>query len=119
MSNRASPRAGAALAAAAALLAVLPAFAALPALQWPGGKPTLAKLLERVTPAVVNIAVVSRAPAARNPLLMDPFFRRFFGIPDDAPLPRQQSAGSGVIVDAEKGTSSPTITSSRTRRRSG
>lgn len=64
--------------------------------------PTLAPLLERVTPAVVNIATRGPAPA-RNPLMDDPFFRRYFGLQEpatDAPL---QSLGSGVIVDARQG----------------
>src|SRR6202034_4014809 len=41
----------------------------------------------------------------RNPLLGDPFFRRFFDAPPDSkPRERQfQSAGSGVIVDAKNG----------------
>lgn len=68
-----------------------------------GGVPTLAPILDRVTPAVVNIAVVSRAPVADNPLLRDPFFRRFFNIPEGAPEQTQVSAGSGVIVDASRG----------------
>src|SRR5690606_15643637 len=65
--------------------------------------PTLAPVLEAVTPAVVNISVVSEAPAASNPLYSDPFFRRFFDLP---PAPQTQprlSAGSGVIVDADRG----------------
>src|SRR5690606_4398474 len=41
---------------------------------------------------------------ARNPLLEDPFFRRFFDAPQFVPRERQfQSAGSGVIVDAKNG----------------
>jgi serine protease Do/serine protease DegQ len=64
--------------------------------------PTLAPMLARVTPAVVNIAVVARAPMEANPLLRDPFFRRFFGVPDQ-PQQGQLSAGSGVIVDAARG----------------
>lgn len=67
-----------------------------------GPPPTLAPLIERVTPAVVNIAVITRSPAADNPLLRDPFFRRFFNIPDSGPRP-EMSAGSGVIVDAARG----------------
>jgi len=66
------------------------------------GTTTLAPLVQRVTPAVVNIAVVHRAPAAENPLLQDPFFRRFFDVPESALRP-SLSAGSGVIVDAENG----------------
>ena len=69
-----------------------------------GGVPTLAPILERVTPAVVNISVVSRSPAVDNPLLRDPFFRRFFNIPEGMPEERTQvSAGSGVIVDSARG----------------
>lgn len=67
------------------------------------GVPTLAPLLDRVTPAVVNIAVVSRSPVADNPLLRDPLFRRFFNIPDEPEQRTQLSAGSGVIIDAERG----------------
>jgi Do/DeqQ family serine protease len=64
---------------------------------------SLPDVLEKVTPAVVNIAVTSRAPAETNPLYNDPYFRRFFDLPE---MPRQQprmSAGSGVIVDAGNG----------------
>ena len=64
---------------------------------------TLSPMIERVTPAVVNISVRSRVEAQRNPLFNDPFFRRFF---DDPQVPAEQevvSAGSGVIVDAVKG----------------
>lgn len=73
-----------------------------PFVAFPQGTTTLAPLVERVTPAVVNIAVVHRAPAAENPLLRDPFFRRFFDVPDSALKP-SLSAGSGVIVDAARG----------------
>jgi Do/DeqQ family serine protease len=65
------------------------------------GIPTLAPILERVTPAVVNIAVVQRSPEEENPLMRDPFFRRFFGMPQQAQ--EQKAAGSGVIVDAKNG----------------
>lgn len=64
---------------------------------------TIAPLLERVTPAVVNISVVSERPVETNPLYQDPFFRRFFDLPELPPRRPQMSAGSGVIVDAEKG----------------
>jgi Trypsin-like serine proteases, typically periplasmic, contain C-terminal PDZ domain len=70
-----------------------------------GSVPTLAPVLDRVTPAVVNISVVSRSPAADNPLLRDPFFRRFFNIPEGM-MPEARthvSAGSGVIVDGAHG----------------
>jgi len=70
--------------------------------------PSLAPMVKRVSPAVVNIATrgtVKEKPGQRNPLLDDPFFRRFFDVPPDArPRERQfQSAGSGVIVDAKNG----------------
>jgi serine protease Do/serine protease DegQ len=57
-------------------------------------------MLAEVTPGVVNIAVISRAQDYDNPLLRDPFFRRFFNLPDPRPT---ISAGSGVIVDAAQG----------------
>jgi len=66
-----------------------------------GGLPSLAPMLAQVTPAVVNISVVQQSPEDQNPLLRDPFFRRFFGLPD---TPQQQlAAGSGVIADARNG----------------
>ena len=67
------------------------------------GIPTLAPVLQKVTPAVVNISVETIAPQRHNPLLRDPFFRRFFNLPDNAPPRPRQSAGSGVIVDAGRG----------------
>jgi len=65
------------------------------------GLPTLAPILEKVTPAVVNIAVLQATPEEENPLMRDPFFRRFFGMPQQAEP--QIAAGSGVIVDAKNG----------------
>jgi len=59
--------------------------------------------MERVTPAVVNIATFNTV-AVRNPLFDDPFFRRFFDTPlNQRRFRRTRSAGSGVIVDAEAG----------------
>ena len=52
---------------------------------------------------MVNISVATMAPERYNPLFRDPFFRRFFDLPDDAPARPRQSAGSGVIVDAGQG----------------
>jgi Do/DeqQ family serine protease len=64
--------------------------------------PSLAPMLERVTPAVVNINSKTRVKV-RNPLLEDPFFRQFFGM-QNAPRERiEQSLGSGVVIDASKG----------------
>jgi Do/DeqQ family serine protease len=67
------------------------------------GLPTLAPLVNEVTPAVVNISVVTRAPMENNPLFRDPFFRRFFGVPERPQQQREQAAGSGVIIDAARG----------------
>jgi Do/DeqQ family serine protease len=85
-----------------ALLFVSTAVLAQPAgLPTRGGLPTLAPILEKVTPAVVNIAVLQKSPEEENPLMRDPFFRRFFGMPQQAEP--QIAAGSGVIVDAKNG----------------
>src|SRR3954468_17489340 len=83
------------------LLAAGATEAQIPAVAMRDGVPTLAPLLEKVTPAVVNIAVLQKSPEDQNPLLRDPFFRRFFGMPDQAEP--QVAAGSGVIVDAKNG----------------
>ncbi len=82
------------------LLAAPAAPAALPLN--PKGVPTLAPMLAQVTPAVVNISVLTRSPMEDNPLFRDPLFRRFFNIPD-SPSQAEQSAGSGVIVDRARG----------------
>ena len=67
------------------------------------GMPTLAPLVERVTPGVVNIAVKSKMDMEDNPLFKDPKFRRFFDLPDKMPPQERSSVGSGVIIDAKKG----------------
>src|SRR5690606_38811501 len=64
---------------------------------------SLPDVLEEITPAVVNIAVTSRASAETNPLFNDPYFRRFFDLPQMPQQRPRMSAGSGVIVDADKG----------------
>ena len=70
--------------------------------------PSLAPMIERVSPAVVNISVSGSVPDT-NPLAQDEFFRRFF----DFEVPQGggegegerevEAAGSGVIVDAAQG----------------
>jgi len=77
--------------------------AALPAAVGETPMPTLAPMIKRVSPAIVNIATSGtiRESSPQNPLLEDPFFRRFF---DMGPRERKfQSAGSGVIFDAKNG----------------
>ena len=65
---------------------------------------SIAPMLEKVLPAVVNISTRTRTKVMRHPLLDDPFFRRFFEVPEGRERERQkQSLGSGVIVDAGKG----------------
>ena len=68
----------------------------------PPSQLTLAPLIERVAPAVVNIAVLQPSPYEQNPLLRDPYFRDFVLVPEEALQPRL-SAGSGFVVDAERG----------------
>lgn len=63
---------------------------------------SLAPLVRKTAPAVVNIATIQPSPAEQNPLLQDPYFRRYFNIPDAAVQPTM-AAGSGVIVDGARG----------------
>jgi serine protease Do/serine protease DegQ len=81
--------------------AISAADAGIPPITVDGKIPTLAPLLQRVTPAVVNIAVLAGGGESQNPLLQDPFFRRYFDVPERRQP--QTSAGSGVIIDAQKG----------------
>lgn len=64
--------------------------------------PTLAPMIDRVTPAVVNINTRTRVQV-RDPFFDDPVFRRFFNMPGQPRERVQQSLGSGVIIDAAKG----------------
>jgi serine protease Do/serine protease DegQ len=88
-------------------LAATPLAAAMPPAMSESGLPSLAPMIRKVSPAVVNIATrgTIRERGAQNPLLDDPFFRRFFDVPpDNGPRARPfQSAGSGVIFDARSG----------------
>lgn len=85
------------------LAAVISVYAALPARVDGEELPSLAPMLENVTPAVVNIATEGRIQLQQNPLFNDPFFRRFFDFPDQPVERKTQSLGSGVIVDAGRG----------------
>jgi serine protease DegQ len=77
------------------------AHAALPAVVDGQPLPSLAPMLERTQPAVVNVSSRTRVQV-RNPFYNDPFFERFFG--QEYPQERVESSlGSGVIVDAAKG----------------
>lgn len=86
-----------------ALLFSWAANAALPVAVNGQALPSLAPMLDKATPAVVNIATTSHQRLRRHPLLDDPFFRWFF---EEAPHYRErqeQSLGSGIIVDAARG----------------
>lgn len=86
------------------------AQAAIPAGLLSSDQPSLAPMLEKVLPSVVNVMVTGKPKhIQQNPLFNDPFFRRFFGQPGQQG-PQQggreeipHGLGSGVIVDAEKG----------------
>jgi serine protease DegQ len=64
--------------------------------------PSLAPMLQRVTPAVVNISSKKHVQV-RNPYFDDPVVRQLFGLPGGSGERVEQSLGSGVIVDAAKG----------------
>ncbi|MFK7955425.1 MAG: Do family serine endopeptidase [Lysobacterales bacterium] len=76
-----------------------PGHAVLPSAVGGEPLPSLAPVLEQVTPAVVNIHSRTRV-RVRQPFADDPLFRRFFGMPRERV---SQSLGSGVIVDADAG----------------
>jgi serine protease Do len=79
---------------------------------------SFAPLVKQVAPSVVNISfsrtVLQSSDQGANPLLNDPFFRRFFNQPDDgedngggntqpnqrprSPLRKEGGVGSGVII---------------------
>ena len=76
---------------------------AVPAAEGQKRLPSLADMLERTNPTVVNIATHTTV-MEYNRLLEDPFFRRFFDVPKGYKRYRRtQSAGSGVVIDAARG----------------
>ena len=92
-----------------AAFALFPATMSVYAATSAGALPTLAPMLERTMPAVVNIATeevieIYRRP---HPFSSDPFFRRFFDFPGFEEGQKQErrrsGAGSGVIINAEEG----------------
>src|SRR6201997_97198 len=97
-----------AVAASLVLAALSPAApAAMPVSVGDPPVPALSPMIKKVSPAIVNIATrgTIHEKGPQNPLLDDPFFRRFFDVPQDSG-PRErpfQSAGSGVIFDAKAG----------------
>ena len=65
--------------------------------------PSLSPMLERSMPAVVNISTAINVKNQQNPLLNDPVFRYFFGIPNQPRQQQKNSLGSGVIIDKDEG----------------
>ena len=94
------------LIAAVAAMPLAPAPAAMPAAVGGARLPSLAPMIRKVSPSVVNIA--SRGTVSGSGThgpREDPFYNRFFHSPpgqgpDEQPF---ASAGSGVIVDARRG----------------
>ena len=68
------------------------------------GVPSLAPMLEDVTPAVVNIYTISETEE-RTQQIDDPFLRKFFNIPGQQKSNKKNRAGlgSGVIINSKKG----------------
>ncbi|OSM01969.1 putative protease Do [Magnetofaba australis IT-1] len=86
------------------LLLATPAWAGLPVAVNGQPLPTLADMLENVTPGVVNIATSAKVQVRQSPFFSDPFFRQFFDLPRLQMRERtQRSLGSGVIIDAKRG----------------
>lgn len=77
--------------------------AALPATTPQGAVPSLAPMLDKVLPGVVNISTTGTVRMRQNPLFRDPFFRRFFDLPEHQRERKRQSLGSGVIINAARG----------------
>lgn len=65
------------------------------------GMTSLAPLVKKVIPSVVNISSLSQA-ASGNPLVDDPELSNLFDMPTDS-HPGTKSLGSGVIVNAQLG----------------
>ena len=65
--------------------------------------PSLAPMLERTTPAVVNISTRAHVALSEHPLLRDPILRWFFDLQEPDRKPESSSLGSGVVVDAAAG----------------
>ena len=86
-------------------LSSMNAYSVLPAQVNGEPLPSLSPMLDRSMPAVVNISTAINVKNQQNPLMNDPVFRYFFGIPNQPRQQQQQknSLGSGVILDKDEG----------------
>ncbi len=66
-----------------------------------GDATTLADVAEMAVPSVVNIAAENVVSGPQSPMLNDPMFREFFGVPEQPRERTQQALGSGVVVAAD------------------
>ncbi len=87
-------------------LATMTALLVLPMLS-PAAPPppvhSIAPVLEKILPAVVNISTSKTVGLKQRQLLLDPFFHQPYAYRDRPVQKKSQSLGSGVIVDAKKG----------------
>jgi len=64
-----------------------------------------ADVVETASPAVVNVSAAKVVEMANHPFMNDPFFRRFFEMPDDDTHRRNErvdrSLGSGVVISSD------------------
>ncbi|MCG6939442.1 MAG: DegQ family serine endoprotease [Gammaproteobacteria bacterium] len=80
------------------------AYSALPVSAEGQAIPSLAPMIAKVRPAVVNIATRGSIDIENHPLLDDPIFRRFFKGFENMPQRKEfKSLGSGVIIDEDAG----------------
>jgi len=63
--------------------------------------PSLADMLERITPAVVNIS--TEQGGGNSTPVKDPVYRHFFGKNVPGQKPKAVGTGSGIIIDAQNG----------------
>lgn len=84
------------------VVALSPATAALPAFWDDEPMPSLAPMLEKAMPSVVNVSTEGKVVES-SPLLDDPFFKKFFNFPDIEREQKTMGLGSGVIFNADKG----------------
>ena len=79
-------------------------YAAIPAAVDGQAIPSLAPMIEKTRPAVVNIATRGSVDIQNHPLLNDPLFKRFFKGFENLPQRKEvKSLGSGVIIDEDAG----------------